>query len=133
VPLTLTAVHHVRAEDSGIGSGVLNTAQQVGGALGLATLSTVALHFSQNRADEVGGQLAQSAQAAGLDQAMSAEKFQEFLSFAGFQATFTEGATSAFFIGSIMMLAASAVVWIFLDVKHTELATDGPEGEPIVG
>ena len=36
VPLTLTAVHHVRSEDSGIGSGVLNTMQQVGGALGLA-------------------------------------------------------------------------------------------------
>ena len=42
VPLTLTAVHRVRAEDSGIGSGVLNTMQQVGGALGLATLATVA-------------------------------------------------------------------------------------------
>jgi hypothetical protein len=26
------------------------------------------------------------------------------------------------------MLAASAVIWIFLDVKHEELATDGPEG-----
>ena len=34
VPLTLTAVHHLRNEDSGIGSGVLNTMQQVGGALG---------------------------------------------------------------------------------------------------
>ena len=38
VPLTLTAVHHLRDEDSGIGSGVLNTMQQVGGALGLALL-----------------------------------------------------------------------------------------------
>ena len=47
VPLTLVAVHRLRREDSGIGSGVLNTMQQVGGALGLATLSTVALHFSQ--------------------------------------------------------------------------------------
>ena len=27
-----------------------------------------------------------------------------------------------------MMLLASLVVWIFLDVKHEELATDGPEG-----
>ena len=45
VPLTLTAVHGVRNEDSGIGSGVLNTMQQVGGALGLATLSTVATHI----------------------------------------------------------------------------------------
>ena len=35
VPLTLTAVHHLRNEDTGIGSGVLNTMQQVGGALGL--------------------------------------------------------------------------------------------------
>ena len=41
VPLTLTAVHHLRAEDSGIGSGVLNTMQQVGGALGLAILATL--------------------------------------------------------------------------------------------
>ena len=49
VPLTLTAVHHVRAADSGIGSGVLNTMQQVGGALGLATLSTVSLHYVNNR------------------------------------------------------------------------------------
>lgn len=128
VPLTLTAVHHVRAEDSGIGSGVLNTMQQVGGALGLATLSTVALHYSQNRGDAVGPELAQAAQGAGLDQAMPADKLAEFLQYAGFQATFTEGATNAFLIGSIMMLAASAVIWIFLDVKHTELATDGPEG-----
>ena len=39
---------------------------------------------------------------------------------------FTEGATMAFLVGSLMMLAASAIVWIFLDVKHEELATDGP-------
>ena len=26
-----------------------------------------------------------------------------------------------------MMLVASAVIWLFLNVKHTELATDGPE------
>ena len=49
MPLTLTAVHHVRAEDSGIGSGVLNTMQQVGGALGLAILSTVASHYTSAR------------------------------------------------------------------------------------
>ena len=51
VPLTLTAVHGVGARDSGIGSGVLNTMQQVGGALGLATLSHGgrALHLRQGR------------------------------------------------------------------------------------
>ena len=54
VPLTLTAVHGVRAADSGIGSGVLNTMQQVGGALGLATLSTVAVHFTQDKVAALG-------------------------------------------------------------------------------
>jgi EmrB/QacA subfamily drug resistance transporter len=132
VPLTLTAVHHVRAEDSGIGSGVLNTMQQVGGALGLATLSTVALHFSRAQGDEVGPQLAAAAQQQGLDQQMSPSKFQQFMDYAGFQATFTEGATHAFLIGSLMMLAASLVIWAFLDVHHTELATDGPEVAPVI-
>ena len=53
VPMTLAAVHGVGARDSGIGSGVLNTMQQVGGALGLATLSTVAVHFTQDKAPEI--------------------------------------------------------------------------------
>ncbi len=34
----------------------------------------------------------------------------------------------AFLVGSVLMLGASLVVWIFLNVKHEELATDGPEG-----
>ncbi|RHW28000.1 MFS transporter [Nocardioides immobilis] len=131
VPLTLTAVHHVKAEDSGIGSGVLNTMQQVGGALGLAILSTVALHFSNNRGDEIARPLqdgfgqAGSATIPGTDMTV--------LDLGLFQGTFTSGAQAAFLVGSVMMLAASAVIWIFLDVKHTELATDGPEGGVHVG
>lgn len=127
VPLTLTAVHHIQAHDSGIGSGVLNTMQQVGGALGLATLSTVSLHFINERVASIGPELTQ---AAGVDP--GTEKGASFLEAAFFQATFTEGATHAFLIASLMMLAASLVVWIFLDVKHEELATDGPEAAPIV-
>ncbi|MFC6288327.1 MFS transporter [Nocardioides sp. GCM10027113] len=129
VPLTLTAVHHVRAEDSGIGSGVLNTMQQVGGALGLATLSTVALHFTNQRVDQVGPQLAGAVQGAGLDPAATVPGTSvTFLEAAGFQASFTDGATSAFLVGSGMILLASAIIWTFLDVRHTELATDGPQG-----
>jgi EmrB/QacA subfamily drug resistance transporter len=127
VPLTLTAVHHIQAHDSGIGSGVLNTMQQVGGALGLATLSTVSLHYINERVASIGPELTQ---AAGVDPAT--EKGAGFLEAAFFQATFTEGATHAFLIASLMMLAASLVVWIFLDVKHEELATDGPEVAPVV-
>ena len=50
VPLTLTAVHGVDAKDSGIGSGVLNAMQQIGGALGLAILSTVAVGTMNDKA-----------------------------------------------------------------------------------
>ena len=46
---TPTAVSHVSDPDTGIASALLNTAQQVGGALGLAILSTIATSASNHR------------------------------------------------------------------------------------
>ncbi len=120
VPLTLTAVHHVQRADSGIGSGVLNTMQQVGGALGLAILSTVASHFNTAHAHVIGSGVAQGlAQAGQTDPSVIGQTV--------YFGSFTEGATHAFFVGSLMMLAGSVIVWLFLNVKHEELATDAPE------
>jgi EmrB/QacA subfamily drug resistance transporter len=42
VSLTLVATTNVDADDAGLASGIFNTSQQVGGALGLAVLSTLA-------------------------------------------------------------------------------------------
>lgn len=42
VPVMLAATSEVSAEDAGLASGLLNTAQQVGGSIGLAILSTLA-------------------------------------------------------------------------------------------
>ena len=42
VPLTLLATTNVDSDDAGLASGLFNTSQQVGGALGLAVLSTLA-------------------------------------------------------------------------------------------
>ncbi|HEY8647672.1 MAG TPA: MFS transporter [Gaiellaceae bacterium] len=42
VPLTLLATTNVAHEDAGLASGIFNTSQQIGGALGLAILSTLA-------------------------------------------------------------------------------------------
>ena len=44
-----------------------------------------------------------------------------------FLGSFTDGATAAFLVGAGLILLGSLATWLFLDVKHEELATDGPE------
>ena len=48
VPITLLGTGGVREDDAGLASGLFNTAQQVGGSLGLAILSTLAASRTVN-------------------------------------------------------------------------------------
>jgi EmrB/QacA subfamily drug resistance transporter len=61
VPLSLVALHKVAERDSGVASSLLNAGQQVGGAIGLALLGTVAW---TSVADGVRTQIAHAAAAA---------------------------------------------------------------------
>jgi predicted MFS family arabinose efflux permease len=54
VPITLIATTNVAADDAGLASGLLNTSQQLGGAIGLAVLSTLAANTTANTITALG-------------------------------------------------------------------------------
>jgi EmrB/QacA subfamily drug resistance transporter len=64
VPATIAAVAGVSAKESGLASGMLNTSRLIGGALGLAVLSTIAA--SRTRADLLTGATGASALSGGF-------------------------------------------------------------------
>jgi EmrB/QacA subfamily drug resistance transporter len=136
VPLTLTAVHHLRQEDAGVGSGVLNTMQQVGGAFGLAALATVGSHFTNAQISSIAPAISRGVSQLdpGVVQQLMTKLHltspTDLVSTLAYIGGFPTGATHAFLVGVFMMLAGSAVVWIFLDVKHEELATETPDDVP---
>ncbi|MEV6410626.1 MFS transporter [Kribbella sp. NPDC051718] len=117
VPLTLTAVSGVANEDSGVGSAVLNTVQQIGGAVGLALLGTVSTNAIKDKFTELAPGLAKASQAA-PDQAGVLAKQAEAV------AT-THGFTTAFMVSAIMFVGAALITLVGLSVKHKDLAGDG--------
>jgi predicted MFS family arabinose efflux permease len=88
VPITLIATTNVEAGDAGLASGLFNTSQQVGGALGLAILSTLAADRTSNVI-------------AGLGHAPNAHD-RAFATVEGFQVAFTSAAILVT-IGAILL------------------------------
>jgi len=123
IPITLTAVSRVDAKDSGVGSAVLNTTQQVGGALGLAILGTVAANAAADKAAQL---MTGAASAPRPDSAEAAAAAQE--QFAHIVQTY--GFTQAFLIAAGMFAVAAVITFVGLNIRHEDLATDGADSVP---
>ena len=104
VPQTIAAVSGVGEHEAGLASGLINTSQQVGGALGLAVLSTVA--FPQ------------------IDDAAAAAAGAPSL------AALTEGYSDAFMVGSLIALLGFVATLVLIrraDSKaHVDLGAEVP-------
>jgi EmrB/QacA subfamily drug resistance transporter len=97
VPITLIATTGLAAEDAGLSSGLFNTSQQVGGALGLAVLSSLAA--------------TRTSHSVGVSHA----------------AALVDGFQLAFLVGAGLMLAGIAVLAVMLRKHHVAaVATEQP-------
>jgi EmrB/QacA subfamily drug resistance transporter len=115
VPLTLTAVAGVQDEDSGAASAALNTAQQIGGAIGLAALTTVFSHAFRDRTAELAASLQAQAATMTPEQARAAGRLVPLIAQ-------TDASTRGFLVGAGMIAVAAVLVLVALTVKHEELA-----------
>jgi EmrB/QacA subfamily drug resistance transporter len=71
VPVTIAAVAGVRNDEAGAASGLINTSQQIGGALGVALLSTIATSRIDDYAASHGGQVSPAALVDGFGAAFA--------------------------------------------------------------
>ena len=109
VPLTLLATSGVPGAEAGLASGLFNSAQQIGGSIGLAVLSTLAV-------DRTAGLLGHEAAATAARRA----------------AATVSGYHVAFLAAAVMMAAGALLLVVWLRRRHLEELALDPSALPAV-
>ena len=108
MPMTLTAVHGVAEEQAGVASALLNTAQQIGAALGLAVLATISTAAANERLPGAAWILQEGL--AGNDAGAVATA----------SAALSHGYTTGFLAGVGMLLIAAVVATAAVTTRRTQ-------------
>ena len=122
VPLALVALYKVAEQDSGVASSLLNTAQQVGGAVGLALLGTVAWTAVANSVRTQVAAAAKAGQPLPKPGTLPPASIYNHALAVGFSRAFEVAAGIALFA----LLIAIATI----RVRRQELAGAAPEPQP---
>ena len=112
VPLTLTAVHRVAEDQAGVASALVNMAQQIGAALGLAVLTTVSTAAADDKLPGAARDLQQGL--VGGDTGAVARAGEAL----------AHGYTTAFLAGAGLLLAATFLVAVAVTTRSTQHTAD---------
>ena len=105
IPLTSTSLHGISGRDTGVASAMVNTSQQIGGSLGTALLSTIAVTASTSYS--VANNIAQDDRSGGAFAA-------------------THGFTVAFQFSAAFLFIGAIVLFFFINVgKESLVETEG--------
>ena len=126
VPMSLVALSKVSGEDSGIASSLLNTGQQVGGAIGLAALGTVTWTAVSNN---IKHQITHAATAAASGRTalhLPAPKASATLPPAILHHALAYGISKGFLVGAAITVLALALIVATIRLRREDLAGASP-------
>jgi EmrB/QacA subfamily drug resistance transporter len=112
VPMTLTVVHGVDQRETGVASALMNTAQQIGAAIGLAVLTTISTTGAATRLPDAATALHQARM--GGDDDLAARAAQAL----------SHGYTGAYLAAAVLLAVAAVITAVAVNTGRQQRSAD---------